>query len=127
PAPGDAVDVEVTCERRLVVERREVVRQVVAAVRGAAGKRVEAVRPGRAGNRAEPAVADGEVPGEVVVDRDVGGVVVAHDPARIRVLNPAAGQRLGVAGDEAVHRAAPDLQVDAPAGVIGVIGDRRRL
>ena len=90
-------------------------RQVIAAARGAAGNRVEAVGPGRAGNRAEPAIADSELPGEVIVDRDVGGVVVAHHAARIPVLNPAAGQRVGEARDETVHFAAADLQVDALA------------
>src|SRR5207302_2030164 len=64
PAPGNAVGIEVPYERRLVVHRRAVVRQVIAAVRGAAGNRVEAVGPGRAGNRAEPAIADSEMPGD---------------------------------------------------------------
>jgi hypothetical protein len=67
------------------------------------------------------------MPGDVIVDRDVGGVVVAHHAARIAVLNPAVVQRAGEACHETVHCAAADLQVDAPGGVIGVIGNRRGL
>ena len=127
PAPRDTVGIEVPHERRLVVHRREVVRQVIAAARGAAGNRVEAVGPGRAGNRAEPVIANGELSGEVIVDRDVGGVVIARYVARIPVHNPTAGQCLGEARDEPVHFTAADLQVDRARGMIGVIGDRRGL
>ena len=34
-------------------------------------------------------------------------------------------ERLGVARDEAVHLAAPDLEVDGAAGVIGIVLDHR--
>jgi hypothetical protein len=48
----------------------------------------------------------------MIEDRDVRGAVVAHDGCRISVLHPAAFHRCGVAGYEAVHFAAADLQVN---------------
>src|SRR5580698_4287262 len=46
PAPADVVGVQVPDERRLVVHRRAVVRQVIAAAGGATRDRVETVGPG---------------------------------------------------------------------------------
>lgn len=61
----------------------------------------------------------------MIVDRDIGGVVVTHHPARIPIPDTAARERIGEARDEAVHRAPTGLQVDRAGGVIGIIRDRR--
>ena len=61
----------------------------------------------------------------MVVDRDIGGVVVTNHATGIRILDVVAGERLGVALYEAVHFAAPDLEVDGAGGVIGIVLDRR--
>jgi hypothetical protein len=125
PAPADAAGVQVPHERRQVVQRRQVVRQVIAAARGLAADRVQPVGPGRAGHRAEPAIAHRELPGEVIVDRDIGGVVITHHARRIPILNAAARERAGKARGETVHRAAADLQINRAGRVIGIIGNRR--
>src|SRR5689334_23963058 len=69
PAPGDAAGVEVPGERRAAVERWQVERQVIAAARRATANRIQAVGPRRAGNRAEPSIADRELARETIVDR----------------------------------------------------------
>ena len=125
PAPGDAMRVEVPHERRLVVDRWQVVGPVIAASGGPAGQGVQAIRPGRSRNRTEPAITDGKLAGEMVVNRDVRGTVVTHDRSGVRVFSPAPEQRRGVAGHEAVHFAAAKLQVDGVGGVVGVPGDDR--
>ena len=51
--------------------------------------------------------------------------VAAHHAGRIPVLDAAARERVGEVRDEAVHRAAADLQVDRGGRVIGIIGNRR--
>jgi hypothetical protein len=61
----------------------------------------------------------------VVVDRDIGGVVITNHATGIRILDVVAGERLGEARDEAVHFAAPDLEVDGAGGVIGIVLDHR--
>ena len=117
--------VEVPHERRLVVDRWQVVGPVIAASGGPAGQGVQAIRPGRSRNRTEPAITDGKLAGEMVVNRDVLGTVVTHDRSGVRVFSPAPEQRRGVAGHEAVHFAAAKLQVDGVGGVVGVPGDDR--
>ena len=60
----------------------------------------------------------------MVVHRDVRPVVVPHDGSRI--LHPAAArERCSIAGNEAVHIAATELQVDRVGGVIRVHRDGR--
>ena len=91
----------------------------------AAGKGIEPVRPCITGNRAMPGVTDAEVAGEVVVDRDVFGGVVAHrDDPKITsdlVLGVAA---LDECLDESTHWciavAATDLCLDPNLGVVGI-------
>lgn len=57
----------------------------------------------------------------MIVDRDVSAVVVTHHTAWVRV-GPAAARECGdEARDEAVHPAVADLQVDRPAGVVGIV------
>ena len=125
PVPRDVVGVEVSHERGMVVDRREVERPVIASAGGATADRVQAVGPGRPGNGAEPAIADRELARQVVVDRDIGGVVVTNHATRIRILDLVVRERLGEARDEAVHLAAPDLEVDGAGGVIGIVLDHR--
>jgi hypothetical protein len=90
PAPRDAVRVQMPHERRLVIQRGEVARQVIAAARGAATNRLQPVGPGRPGNRAEPPIANRELARQVIVDRNIGGVVVTHHAGRIPIMDAAA-------------------------------------
>jgi hypothetical protein len=120
------VRVEVAHERRLVVQRRQVMGPAIAAAGGAAAQRVQAVRPGRPRDRAEPAITDGKLTGQMIVDRDVRAAVVTHDRRRVCVLGLEALQRRGVAGRKAIHVAAANLHVDCTGGVVGVLGNDRR-
>ena len=74
--------------------------------------------------RAEPAIADDKLVGEVVVHRHVRPVVVPHDGSRI-LHAAAARERCSIAGNEAVHIAVTELQVDRVGGVIRVHRDGR--
>ena len=127
PAPAHIRRIQMPDERVASVDRRRLGLVVAAAV-GASGQRVQAVGPGGAGDGAVPAVADAEVLREMVVDGEVGVVVVVHDHARIGIGHVATRQRVRKARGEAVHRAAADLKVGLSGGVIGIpvgIGDVR--
>ena len=87
PAPGDVVPIEVAHERLQVVDGNLPVRALASR---AAGDRVEAIRPGRPGDGAEPPVAHLELAGEVVVDRDVGAGQVGEDE---RLVERAVGRQ----------------------------------
>jgi hypothetical protein len=113
PPPEDPGAVEVADERRHGVER---LAPVVLAARRLPAHRVEAVRPGCSRHRAEPAVAHGVLAREVVVDREVGAVVVPHHGPGIRVL----GVVLGVAGDEP-SVFVRELLLDVRAAVTGIL------
>jgi hypothetical protein len=104
--------VEVPGEGGLVVQRRHMERPVIPAASGHPAQRVQAVGQRGTGYRGEPAVADRELLGQVIVDRDVGAVVVAHDTAGVAVLGPVCGKGRGRAGDETVHVSVGDLPVD---------------
>jgi hypothetical protein len=70
---------------------------VVCAALGPSHRRVQAVRPGRIRHGSEPAVIGAELPRQVIIDRQVGPSVVAHDQAPLGVV----GVVPGVAADEA--------------------------
>ena len=91
------MSIEVPHERRLVVDRRDIERQVIATAGGTAADCVQAVGPGRPGNGAKPAIADRELAREVIVDRDVSVVVVTHHTTWVRVVLALARKRGGVA------------------------------
>ena len=78
PAPGNIVVVQVPDERGFVVDGWQMGRQVIPAAGGAPAQGVQAVGPGRARDRAEPAVTDQELPRQVVVYGHVRAVVVPH-------------------------------------------------
>jgi hypothetical protein len=56
----------------------------------------------------------------MIVDGDVGTVVVPHHARRIAVLDAAFGQHRGRAGDESVHAPAGHLLVDPARTVVRV-------
>jgi Ser-tRNA(Ala) deacylase AlaX len=124
PAPRDVVRVEVPNKRRLPVDRRHVRRQVIAAAGSAAANRVKTVGPGRARDRAEPPIADRELPREVIVDRDVDRVVVAHHSTRIRGGHAATLKRPSETRHEPVHLPLAELQVDRIVGMLRIVRDR---
>ena len=61
----------------------------------------------------------------MIVDRDIGGVVVTNHTTGIGILDVVVRERLGEARDESVHLVAPDLEVDGAGGVIGIVLDHR--
>ena len=109
-----------------MVQGRQVRRPVIPASGGPPAQGVQAVGQRGAGHRAEPAVADRELLRQVIVDRHVGAVVVAHDTARVAVVDPARGQGRGRAGDKAAHVPAGDLLVDRARGVVRIHIQGRR-
>ena len=107
-------------ERPLVVQRRHVRGPVIPASGRRAAQGIQPVRQRGAGHRGEPPVAHRELLGQMIVDRHVGAVVVAHDAARVTVLDPARSQGRSRTGDKPVHGPVGDLPVDRARGVIRI-------
>jgi hypothetical protein len=114
------VSVQVTDEGGLVVERRHIGRSVIPASGRRPAQRIQAVGQRGSGHRCEPAVADRELLGQVVIDRNVCAVVIAHDTARVAVLDSLRGQGRGRAGHETAHAPSGDLGVDRARGMVRV-------
>jgi hypothetical protein len=93
---------------------------VIPASRGRPAQGIQTVRQRGAGYRGEPAVTDRELLRQVIVDRHVGAVVVAHHASRVATFNSTLGKDRGRAGDEAAHAAAGDLLVDRVRTVVRV-------
>ena len=106
-----------------MVQRRHMQGPVVPASGGHPTQRIQAVGQRGAGHRGEPAVADRELLRQVIVDRHVRAVVVAHYEARVAVTP---GQGGGRTGDEATHAPAGDLPVYRGRGMIRVHPQGRR-
>ena len=114
------MSVQMTHKGGLVVQRRHIRRPVIPAPGRRTTERIQAVGQRGAGHRGEPAVADRELPCQVVVDRHIGAVVIAHDAARVAILDSLRGQGRGRAGHETAHVPTGDLSVDRARGMIRV-------
>jgi len=120
------VGVEVPGEGRLMIQRRHMEGPVIPAPSRHPAQRVQAVGQRGARHRGEPAVADRELLGQVIVDGHVGAVVVPHDAARVAVLNPPRGKGSGRTGHKATHGPVGDLGVDRARGMVRVDPQGRR-
>ena len=80
PSPRYIPGIQMPDKRRLVVKRKA---SIIPAVISPSGQGIQPVRPGFPRRRTEPAVANREFPRQVVVNRQISGIVVTHDSTGI--------------------------------------------
>src|SRR5215212_3877718 len=111
PPPSHVRSVQMTYKGRKIIDRKA----LVVFARRLAGRCVQPIGPGSSRNRTEPTIADAEVTGQVIVNRNSGTIVVPHDETRVVGFMDA-----GIVGDKSAAMIA-QLLCDRIALMAGVV------